>query len=324
MTRTLALTDLVDAPPADDVFRYGWRTVLHPRRDGSLESEQLPLTLWDVLHPQEGDQIVQSSRHDTEVSYLAAVIRSQIAQDERALLLSDTAVYWDKTGLSHHCPDIALLFDLRRQKDNWTSFFVAIEGVRPSLIIEVVSPHIREVDVVTKLAEYHKAEVPMYVIVDRKKEEEWPKIRGYLWEPGEYRALALDDRDCLLLPMLNLRLCANQNRIMLCDALTGEEMGDYTAIREAKEAAEQEVRLAQERLLEEATAREKAEEFALEADAAREKAEGLALEAITARKKAEGLALEEGAARKQAESANAELMRQLDELRAKLQQQPGS
>src|SRR5262245_32431575 len=43
-------------PP--DPFYYGWRMRRHVAADGTETLEQIPLTLEDVLHPQEGDFIV--------------------------------------------------------------------------------------------------------------------------------------------------------------------------------------------------------------------------------------------------------------------------
>ena len=60
MSRSLALPELVEAPPADDPFRYGTRFSRRRRPDGSYELLRLPLTLWDLLHPQMDDKIVQA------------------------------------------------------------------------------------------------------------------------------------------------------------------------------------------------------------------------------------------------------------------------
>lgn len=62
MVKTIALTELVEAPPADDPLRYGSRYVLQRRPDGTVYSEVMPLTIWDVLHPRDGDHITQSLR----------------------------------------------------------------------------------------------------------------------------------------------------------------------------------------------------------------------------------------------------------------------
>ena len=46
-----------------DPYRYGWRYVERWGEDGTLVVEQVPLTLEDVLHPQEGDYVIQSDAH---------------------------------------------------------------------------------------------------------------------------------------------------------------------------------------------------------------------------------------------------------------------
>lgn len=46
-----------------DPFRYGWRHVERRREGGTRVLERVPLTLLDVLHPQEGDQVTHSDAH---------------------------------------------------------------------------------------------------------------------------------------------------------------------------------------------------------------------------------------------------------------------
>ena len=184
-------------------------------------------------------------------------MEAHVFGDRHALVTSDVAIHWDVPGLIYHCPDVAVIFNVREVKEQYPSFLVTFEGVRPALIIEVVSPQsreVREVDTVTKVVEYHAAMVPLYVIIDRDREDDWPVIRGYRYTPDAYEPIALDDQDCLLLEDLGLRLCANQNRITLYNAVTGAELGDYTAISQAleaevaaRQAAEEQARLANER-----------------------------------------------------------------------------
>jgi hypothetical protein len=66
MTWNLALPEVIEAPPASDPFRYGTRMARRRLLDGTFEMLRLPLTIWDVLHPQEGDHIVHSIRHAKE------------------------------------------------------------------------------------------------------------------------------------------------------------------------------------------------------------------------------------------------------------------
>lgn len=92
MTRTLALPELVEAPPAEDPYRYGYRISRRRQPDGSYQVLRLPLTLWDVLHPQEEDKLVQSIRHSKEVRYLVSVLEARLASNQQALVLSDTGI----------------------------------------------------------------------------------------------------------------------------------------------------------------------------------------------------------------------------------------
>ncbi|WP_031461401.1 Uma2 family endonuclease, partial [Chloroflexus sp. MS-G] len=152
-------------PPADDPFRYGWRYVRRPTPDDPDHLEPVPLTLEDVLHPEEGDFIVHSDRHETDRMYLTAVLRARLEAHGRAIVLSDVRVAWDVPNLRPHGPDVMVIPGLRERRD-WSTFDVAEEGVRPALMIEITSPETRENDVVWKVAHYARAGVAQYVIVD--------------------------------------------------------------------------------------------------------------------------------------------------------------
>lgn len=329
MARTLALPDLVDAPPETNPFLYGYRTVKRLRPDGGYEDLRLPLTLWDLLHPQFEDTILQSHRHTKEIRYLSSVLDARAARVPNTLVLSDTAIHWDIPGLSHHCPDVAVIFDVRRKQEDWSSFHVAREGVRPHLIIEVVSPNCRDNDRVTKLREYEAAMVPYYVIIDREKEESWPTLEGYHLTPTGYQPLVVDDRDCLLLPIFGLRLCVNQNRVILYDAQSGEEVGDYNAVSEAleaeiaaREAAEKKARLAEEQAQAAAVARQQAEEQAQAEAVARQQAQEQERLALAARQVAEEQARLAADRLQTEQAARADLERQVRELVARLGNSP--
>jgi Uma2 family endonuclease len=136
--------------PEDDPFRYGWRYVRRPTPDDPNHLEQVPLTLEDVLHPEVGDFIVHSDRHETDRMYLTAVLRARLEPHGQAIVLSDVRVAWDVPDLRPHGPDVMVIPGLRERRD-WSTFDVAEEGVRPALIIEITSPETRENDVVRKV-----------------------------------------------------------------------------------------------------------------------------------------------------------------------------
>src|SRR5262245_3257389 len=168
-------------PLADDPdpFRYGWKEVRQERPDGTHVLERLPLTHEDILHPEENYTIMNGSRHEEECRYLVDVISERLSQRPDALVLGDTGVYWDVEELRHHSPDVAVIFGIRERRDQWTSFHVKEEGVRPVLIIENVSPSTRKTDLVDKMDQYHRAGVPWYIIIDRIQHEGPPTLLGY-------------------------------------------------------------------------------------------------------------------------------------------------
>src|SRR5437870_3406117 len=108
-------------PPAakEDPFRYGWRDIRQKLADGGEVRKRIPLTLYDVHHPQPGDVIVEGSLHDLIRGYLKDVARLRLAGDDTALVLSDCGIYWDDPALEHHSPDVSVIFGVRRQKANW-------------------------------------------------------------------------------------------------------------------------------------------------------------------------------------------------------------
>ena len=55
MSRVTPPPVLLDRPADQPEFPYGWREVQRALPDGSVEFDRIPLTLEDVLHPQEGD-----------------------------------------------------------------------------------------------------------------------------------------------------------------------------------------------------------------------------------------------------------------------------
>src|SRR5436190_2224569 len=144
MTPTAPTTPV--PPPAADPYAIGWRDVHHTNPDGSVTHEQVPLTLEDALHPQEGDTIVENTLHDRDWDYLRDVFKSRFASDPHALVLCDCKVLWED-GV-HHSPDLTVIVGVREVRDFYGQFDVAAEGIRPRLIIEVVSPSTRVNDVV--------------------------------------------------------------------------------------------------------------------------------------------------------------------------------
>src|SRR5256885_897488 len=86
---------VVPAAEKEDPFRYGWRFVKKSRPDGSEYLDQVPLTLEDVLHPQEEDVIPENTEHQPERDHLSGAGRSRLDRLRNGVVLSDCIIDWD-------------------------------------------------------------------------------------------------------------------------------------------------------------------------------------------------------------------------------------
>lgn len=297
-----------DRVPRKDPFRYGWRYVRRVLPDGSEAFEQVPLTVEDVLHPQEGDFHVLTDEHNDDCAYLKYALRKHLGS--KALVLSDHRVDWGKPGVEPHGPDIAVFFGVRKRKRLGATFYVATEGAIPKLNIEVTSPETRKNDVVIKVDEYYRAGVPLYVIVDvrvRQGKRTRLELIGYRHGPAGYEKMPLDERGWLWLEELKVWIGIEGTRVVCYDH-RGQKILDYAELAEAREA--------------EVRARQAAEAQTKAAEAQAKAAERRA-------KRAEARMKKEVQAREALEAQNRELQERLRRLKARQQEprdsaEPGS
>lgn len=253
MTQVLETQTVVasDAPP--EAFPYGWRHVQRELPDGRIEIDQVPLTLEDVLYPEEGDQVTHNDAHQRRCVYLYNVLCARVAADPTAVVLHDVLVKWDVPGLRGLGPDIAVIFGVRERK-NWSTFSTAREGTAPALIIEVTSPETRILDLNHKVDAYEAARVPCYVIVESGTRRNRFKLSlvGYQQTPEGFVEMAPDERGWLWLEPVRLWLGVHENELFCYDK-AGKQIGDYADVTAALAA--------------EATARAEAESRAQAAEA---------------------------------------------------------
>lgn len=242
--------------PQPDPFRFGWRYVQQIGPNGRKRSVQVPLTLDDVLHPQEGDHIPENRQQEKDRRYLASVLEWRLSGNPQALVLSDCLINWGVPGLGNHSPDVSVFEGVNEPPGrNWGMFVVAAEGARPILAIEIVSPdahdrQARDNDVVTKVREYYRAGVPLYIIVDQEREGGPRNLIGYRRGARKYVRLRADRQGRLLLPPVRLLLGLREERVVCWDADSGEEIGDLTAMAQARDAAASALADAQARIRE--------------------------------------------------------------------------
>jgi Uma2 family endonuclease len=309
--------ELASVDPTDP-YRYGWRYVRRDREDGTFEMEQVPLTLEDVLHPQVGDHVTHSDAHQRRRRYLCDVLEARLADDPNAVVLDDVRIAWDVPDLRPHGPDIAVIFGVRERK-NWSTFDVAAEGVRPTLIIEITSPETASIDRSTKLDEYEMAGVPLYVIVDgvSLRKQPTPRLLAYQQTPDGYQSLAPDERGWLWLAPVRVWLGIVDGEIVCYDE-AGQPLGDYRALAEALELETRARAEAERRAAAEAQTRTEAERRAAAEAQARAEAERRAAVEAQARAEAERRTAVEVQARADAERRAAAAEARLRELEAKL------
>lgn len=218
--------------PEPDPWRHGWRYVKVHLPDGSYDLDQVPLTLEDVLHPEEGDHNLHCDGHDEDCRYLKSVLKARLANDSSALVLSDCRVDFGAPGVRPLGPDVAVFLGVGRVND-WVTFDVAAEGARPVLVVEVTSPDYWKNDFIKKVDFYHRAGVPLYVIVDSNESASRRKIDLYAYRntPDGYESIELTDRRILLEPVgLWLEVTEGDvgERVSLFDPVSGREYGTYT------------------------------------------------------------------------------------------------
>jgi colicin import membrane protein len=227
------------APPAPSVepLPYGWRLVERPGANGKVEYDQVPLSLEDVLHPQEGDEIPEHPVHNTERDYIKRACRSRLHGVRGVLVLSDCLIHWGSAGIRALSPDVSVIFNVPDTHVPGGMFYTAREGTRPRLVVEIVSPHTRSNDV-TKITLYHQLGIPDYVMIDQQRENGPRSLVHYHWEQAGYRTVPGSENG-VLLQCANVRLCLRDNGAVCFDATTGEEILDYHDLEEQRNELEE-------------------------------------------------------------------------------------
>jgi hypothetical protein len=79
-----APTDMSDTPATvteENRFPYGWRYVKKRLPTGEKVYDRIPLTAYDLLNPQLGDQVPQRNAHFHAILDLAASLKTHYAND---------------------------------------------------------------------------------------------------------------------------------------------------------------------------------------------------------------------------------------------------
>jgi Uma2 family endonuclease len=241
-------------------FGYRWRRVR--LANGEETDEQVALTPEDVLDPQFGDEVPQTEPHFKLITLLGELLLRRYEAREDVLILGDVKIYWGVRGLPNPAPDLAFIEGVRNPKKGRRVFRVSKEGVRPSLVIEVVSDsnaEMRRNDYERKVEIYEKVRIPEYLIFDEPSTETGRlRITGYrLDSRGRYRPIEPDARGRFLSETTGLLfgVAEDERMLVILEAATGEpvrtglqEAQDRKAAEAARKEAEERARAAEAEL----------------------------------------------------------------------------
>ena len=213
--------------------------------EGRLELLELPLTRELFLDPQLGDTMVQGEWHAITAEEIAGILRNHFRAQADVRVFHDMKHYLVPRRPAPS-PDVSVVRGLRPRRRR-TSFRVKKEGVRPSLVIEVVSPsaEARRADLEDKVQLYQVAGIPEYLIVDSPSELTGLPFRllGYrLDAAGHYQPLRPDAEGRFLSETTGIwfQVSPDGQRIYLFEASTGRRLLNLTEQEERANRAEAE------------------------------------------------------------------------------------
>src|SRR5262249_53579508 len=180
---------------------------------------QVPLTLEDVLYPEDGDVIVSNEYHAEDCIYLRNALRLVLNGRPDALVLKETHTDFGLEGVKPIVPDVAVFSGVTGDRDRMKTFYPVRIGARPELVIEITSPSTRSLDLNTKPLIYCRARIPVYAIVDSwmEMEERVVMLLAYRLTPEGYVRLPTDERGPIWLQPLRLWLAPDGERVALID-----------------------------------------------------------------------------------------------------------
>ena len=225
---------------------------------GELKQVAMPLTPELFLYSKLGDQMSQGTRHSKTARTIADLLEHHFRSEPDVLVTFDLTHHLGP-GQPHPSPDVSVIRGVPNRDANRWSFDLNIEGNRPCLIVEVVSPlssRIRRTDLVSKVEVYALAGIPEYVIVDSTRREGSFHLLGYrLDRSGRYQSIEPDDHGRVLSETTGIwfQISPDGDQVLLFRFPTGEPLLTREDEERLRKAAE-------ERLLVESEARRALEE----------------------------------------------------------------
>lgn len=235
------------------------------RPDGEQEQVELPLTPERFLNPKIGDQMTQGQRHFETVAEIYSLLKDHFRADPGVVVVGDMKHFLDPR-LPAPGPDISVTRGVRVKNDaRRFSFRVKKEGVRPCLIIEVVSPldpKLRQIDLQKKVEVYQSAGIAEYVIVDSVLADLRYRLLGYRLDAADcYQPIEPDAEGRLLSETTGLwfQVAPDGDRVLVFEHPSGRRLLNSTEHEEEAKREAEARKIAEEKASREAEARTAAE-----------------------------------------------------------------
>lgn len=245
LSSTSTTESLPHRTPASEVLPYGWRYELRKRRDGTEYYHEIPLTEEDLLDPQEGDRKMQKTTHARCTVEIFDRLDNYYIEDPTTGVFFDLKMEWGIPGLKNPAPDISVIPNVRDKEADLGSFKVKEQGTRPTLVIEVASPHYRGDDTV-KVKLYCQAGVKEYLIINPHEGNQHRKnyrIKGYRLVGQKYEPIEPDSKGRFWSESTGLffGVSADKQEVILT-AANGEKLLTAREERQARAMAEERVK----------------------------------------------------------------------------------
>ncbi len=276
---------------------FGWRYSTRVLPDGTEISEYRPLTILDVLFPEEGDEVSVRNRHTISQTYSYNAMRASSQHKPSMVVLKEMRIDLGLPGLRPVAPDAALVSGIKRPKNyNWSTFYVKDEGAKVEVVLEITSPGTRCLDMdpslltekELRLFEYKKREHPglrskweiyaeagiaVYIVLDLPDDDApegtLPKLYVYcLNRLGFYDLCQPDTHGRVWIEAAKMYVGLGKDDICWFHE-QGHKVVDYTEMVQARRIAEERAEYVVQRL-------DEADERAREADERAREAEELA------------------------------------------------
>jgi Uma2 family endonuclease len=216
--------------------------------DGRLELVELPLTPELFLDPELDDKMSQGEWHDLTGGEISGILRSWFKAQPGGVRVFHDLKHLLGPGLPGPSPDVSVVHGLS-DPTPLDSLDLEKEGVRPSLVVEVVSPlsaRVRQTDLDKKVKLYQQVGIREYLIVDtsaRKRAARRYTLLGYrLDATGRYQRIEPDAQGRLLSETTGVwfQIAPSGDRVLLFEAATGLRLLNLEEQTERADRAETE------------------------------------------------------------------------------------